>query len=75
MEPQHNPTHPEPGRITAALDRLAELCELDPVIGAKIELDAISEAQAEAAQLRDELRAAGVSHVEIASQLRKGKPR
>jgi hypothetical protein len=75
MEAQHDSIDPQQGRINAALDRLAELCDLDPVIAAKIELDAISEAQAEAEVIRDELRAAGVTTIEIASQLRKGKPR
>ena len=54
---------------------LIEIAEFDPVTAAQVELEALDEVQERAQQLRDELKAAGVKPIEIASALRKQKPR
>jgi hypothetical protein len=75
METFHDSKHPQQGRIRAALDRLAELAEIDPVIELKIQQDAQDEAEREAQALRQQLAADGVDVIEIASALKKQKPR
>lgn len=75
METLDSTTHPQSGLIRAKIEELIAICEFDPVTATQVELAAIDEAQERAKQLRDELKAAGVKPIEIASQLRKGKPR
>jgi len=75
METFHNPKHPQQGRIRAALDRLAELAEIEPVIELKIQQDAQEEAEREADQIRDTLKEDGMSIIEIAQQIQQRKPR
>jgi hypothetical protein len=75
METFHDSKHPQQGRIRAALDRLAELAEMDPIIELKIQQDAQEEAEREAQALRQQLAADGVDVIEIASALKKQKPR
>ena len=75
MEAQHDSIDPQQGRINAALQRLAELIDEDPLIDLKIQLDAQQEAEREAERLCDQLKEDGMSIIEIAEHIERRKPR
>jgi hypothetical protein len=81
METFNDSIDPQQGRINAALQRLAELIDEDPLIDLKIQQDAQDEAEREAQALRQQLAADGVDVIaiskalKVSSSLRKDKPR